>query len=444
MRPDPDRGIASFPYTMYRGGMTGDEYAEKYELKRPKDTAWGEYLLATIELDRGKKPNGYHWFWGLSLLEDKLPDFAFEKTRKDLPEGSAIKAIDLEALKKLKFIVNALITRLENPAEIEEIDFSGLMFEKLANFSFFIFPALTNFKNTHFLETANFIHAIFYEAKFIDTYFFKNALFNKIEVSVQIDFSEANFLITASFNGAEINGVIKFNQTIFHNSSLFYAATFNQSAHFIGTKFEYYVPRFYNATLNADMIWRSDVNNWPTTERHEKDKTDVHHTARILENRNAYENLASHMKKMDRDHDEHFFFRQETRCRQQFEKNYFTYCSYWLYEKFANYGYGVESAVAAWFWHMVLGAQAIAIVAFANACWKAGAWETAKSVLCSIPLSFANAHGFLPFHKGAVSGCYELFEKNLLFNIIWGFQTILGVILLFLLLLTLRIRFRLK
>ncbi len=135
------------------------------------------------------------------------------------------------------------------------------------------------------------------------------------------------------------------------------------------------------------------------------------------------------------------------RCRQKFEENYFTYCSYWLYEKFANYGYGIESAVAAWFWHMVLGAHIIAIMAFVNAWWagwKDGALEITKSILCAVPVSFSNAHRFLFFKDGAFSGCYGYFTENLFFNIIWGFQTVIGIILLFLLLLTLRIRFRLK
>ncbi len=427
--------------------MTYEELDDGIERIPVKDCPWGKYFLAVIDLDKGKKPYGYHWFWGLHLLDHKFSYFDFEKAKRDLPEGNHFKEIDRSALENLLPHVDTLRAAIGDPVEIDKIDFSGLIFENAVDFSNFMFPVPADFKNTVFLDAVHFISVNFYQADFVNAHFFSRAAFSGIEVSVGIDFSKAKFFFNASFIRAKINGIAEFNQTIFSGVPFFQDITFKQSAYFIDAKFETHVPRFYNATLNIDIIWAQDINCWPQIKKHENDETDGHYRGRILENRNAYENLASHMKKMDRDHDEHFFFRQETRCRQQFEKNYFTYCSYWLYGKFADYGYGIESAVAAWFWHMVLGAQAIAIVAFANAWlagWKDGAWVTAKSVLCSIPLSFANAHGFLPFHKGALSGCYTYFMDSNFFNTIWAFQTVLGVIFLFLFLLTLRIRFRLK
>ncbi len=420
--------------------MTGDEYAKKYGLKRPKDTAWGEYLQATLDLDRGKKARGYHWFWGLSLLEDKLPNFSVEKIKKELPSDSPYREGSMESNANLRPLVDALKVKIGDPAEIDKIDFSGLMFEELVDFSFFIFPAPIDFKNTHFLKHARFIKTVFHEAEFVDAYFRDKASFSSIKVLVKIDFSRVNFFSSTSFLEAKIGGIIKFNQAKFSGVLVFQDVTFKQSAYFIGAQFEDHVPYFYNANLNADIIWDWDVNFWPSTGKHKNDITDENHEARVIKNQSAYENLSSHMKKLDKYHDEHFFYRQEMRCR-RWRSNYTAKCFYVLYEWLSDYGYGIKQALFYWFIHIFVGSIFIgdnATKVDNNGC------DLANNYPLDFAVSFANAHGFLPFHKGALKGCYEAFAENDIFNIIWGVQTIVGIPLLFLLVLTVRIRFRLK
>ena len=464
-RPDPDRGIASFPYTMYRGGMTDKKLDDEIQRTPAENSPWGRFLLETIRLDTlHKKPRGWHWFWAFK----KLSGLNLEKIQKKLPEEHPFKSIKFrksfliseltDAILLLKKELKTIGDIKETTEDIKEINFFRLGFKNI-NFAYFIFPIKVFFRETHFYEEADFTLAFFFDDVDFNGTIFNNkavfdiAIFNaklsssKAVFKYIVFFTRVKFVGGVNFGGARFTSAVDFSDTIFFGEAFFDGIKTKTHANFTNTEFKTLAPSMHDAVLYSGIKWDRNVNLWPHPQIREDNETDKAYKNRIEKNQNAYENLSSHMKKLDKYHDEHFFFRQETRCRQQFEKNYFTYCSYWLYGKFANYGYGIESAVAAWFWHMVLGAYIIAIVAFINAwlaCWKDGALVTAKSVLCSIPLSFANAHGFLPFHKGALKDCYELFDGNILFNIIWGFQTVLGIVFLFLLLTTIRIRFRLR
>ncbi len=408
---------------------------------------WYWLMQESILLDNNSpEPAGWHWLVFLHyILEADLADI-----QKTLPEEHPLKLSRLPTdsdKQEFKRIIENFYMISGNPEIIQKIYFANLIFNEEVNFSNFIFPLPVDFTDTDFKKIAHFNKAFFYQATFIRTRFFDIASFLEIQTLIEINFNDAVFYNIAHFINSKFKGVANFSRVTFSSRVFFNSVIFEQMAYFINTRFEVHTPNFYNAKISADLIWECDVNYWPQTEKHEMDETDAYRRVRIKQNRNAYENLVSQMNKLDKYHDGHFFYRQETRCRQQFEKNYFTYCSYWLYEKFADYGYGVESAVAVWFWHMVLGAQAIAIMAFINAwwaSWKGGAWETTKSVFCSIPISIANSHSFLFFNKGPLSGCYKYFTGNNFFNTVWLFQIILGVIFLFLLLLTLRTRFRLK
>ena len=438
--------------------MADKKLDDGIERKPAENNPWGRFLLETIRLDiYHEKPKGWHWFCAFRDLSGS----DLEQIQQTLPEEHPFKSktpTQSFLVPELIDAVALLKNALKIAGDVKEINFSRLGF-KNADFPHFIFPIKVFCKETYFYEKADFRGAFFFDdVEFTGTVFNSRAIFHRAIFNAELSFSKAVFKYNVFFTRVKFVGDVNFGDAEFNDSVMLRDAIFVGDAFFdgiktishtdfINTKFKKRAPSMYDAVLYSGIKWDRDINLWPHPHIREDNETDKDYKDRITSNQSKYENLASHMKKLDKYHDEHFFFRQETRCRQQFEKNYFTYCSYWLYGKFADYGYGVESAVAAWFWHMVLGAHIIAIMAFINAWWagwKDGYWEAIKSVTCSIPVSFSNAHSFLFFKDGAFSGCYELFEGNLLFNIIWGFQTILGVIFLFLLLLTLRIRFRLK
>ena len=149
------------------------------------------------------------------------------------------------------------------------------------------------------------------------------------------------------------------------------------------------------------------------------------------------------MSKLEKPLDRHRFFRYKMRARRRLDGFPLRVIN-WLFEKTADYGWGVSRAFTWWFGHWVL----FAAILFANAWPSIGSANLGKFVLASIETGFANAHAFLFL---TASGGYLEESRNLLeSNDAWGLvkgvgvaEAILGPIFLFLLLLTLQKRFRL-
>ena len=116
----------------------------------------------------------------------------------------------------------------------------------------------------------------------------------------------------------------------------------------------------------------------------------------------------------------------------------------WLFDKTCDYGWGVGRAFVCWIGHWII----FAIILFVNAMPALKEVSYYTIVLASLGTSFANAHAFLflATKNGYLSECLHLLEKNDrwgLVNAVGVIETILGPIVLFLLLLTIRNRFRL-
>ena len=387
--------------------------------------AWHTFFRDAAEIDtQDAHPRGWSWFWGLyDLYADPydLEEFDIATIQTKLPDDHWLKKIDDDDLKNIchtihnnevgegEAFLNPVIGLLNALREVKnpysaEMDFSNFNFDTYINFSNLIFLRKISFAHAKFSQDAIFDNAIF-----LDEVNFDNAIFSK-----DATFDKTLFYGKAFFTNAKFSEEIKFD-----------SAEFFRHTNFMNTKFIKYVPSFHKAVIHSNTSWDMNIKHWPLLENSKDEEV-----AKIISgNQNTYENLASHMKNLDKYHDEHFFFRQEMRCRRVFE-NFFIRFPYAFYDVVSDYGYSIEKAFYWWALHILLGTAFI--------------WGVTKNALCALPVSFANAHGFLPFHKGSLSGCYKLFLENDIFNIIWGFQTVFGILFLFLLLLTLRIRFRLK
>ncbi len=458
---------------------------EKNEIKPipHKNDPWGKFLNHTFLADIiSDKPLGYHWFWGLYHLSNtlnKTPKFKLATIQNNIPDEHWLKNIDShDAPNYLNTFLEVLLKGLGEPKEIKVIDFSELNIKEYTRLSDFSEPQLSNFifpievhfqsiqissidfSNSVFFRTvlfncakisgsAIFSNAVFFgEAYFLGTEFAIDARFDEVEfrslatfssarLPADTTFSKTKFFSRASFEEAKFSYGVNFKKTIFYHDVLFDDATFTATANFTGAKFKNMVPNFYDTKISTDIIWERDVNFWPSTTNWINCRTDEEckeeteeYEERMTDNEKAYANLSACMKKLDKYHDQHFFYRQEMRCRQRLEKNPFIRFPNIAYEWLADYGYGFGYALSWWSLHIVLGAIII------------GA-ET-RNALCAFPVSFANAHGFLFLNDGILIDCYDKFQKMTSFKVIWGIQKIVGIPLLFLVLLTLRIRFRLK
>ncbi len=411
---------------------------------------WNTFLKKIIEPKKSAAHNGWRWLCAISYLVDiRHPRYI----REDLPDEHPLK-LDNATFINFETLAENLKSDLGNPTKIEKIDFSGLTFKECVDFSNFIFPIDVDFSNTKFLKNVYFNNAIFYEtADFEDAEFqekksysketakFRNTVFKKIA-----NFRNATFWGYANFKGSKLMGRAFFQEAKFKcHAPRFYDATFNNEITWAGIKLPYFTKARVDKykKVKGEFIPISD-RKFFTRIKHRK-IIKKNHRRRIEENQNSYENTSILLKEANKYHDQHFFFRQEMRCR-RWLGNFFNCSLYWLYQLSADYGYGVGLALACWALHIILGV--VALIFFITPSWEYTNPEFQKILNCAMPVSFANAnpYTFFGFESEKLKSCYEMLENRLPIGsgVIQIVQSIMGTLFLFLLLLTLRVRFRLN
>lgn len=268
-----------------------------------------------------------------------------------------------------------------NDSKFEERYFSGGV----------MFPQLANFTNAKFLARASFRKVLFGNDE--------SAYSRRIWPERRADFSGAEFKAATDFRGAIFGGV----------------------------------PAFFHTTLHEDTDFgRVD---W---EKAETDNIPVDYAIR------AWERLELIMSKLEKPLDRHRFFRLKMRARRRADGRFLRVVN-WLFETIADYGWGVGRAFSWWLGHWIVAS----LILFANACFGTTTIAWWKLSLAALGTGFSNAHPFL--FLTANGGYLEKGRKLLEDNDAWGLLTVgmgaaeavLGPIFLFLLLLTLRNRFRL-
>lgn len=136
--------------------------------------------------------------------------------------------------KKWNKWANDLLARreeLEKSGEWEDIcyaDFEDYIFEKDANFSGFIFPDFAAYTSAVFKEKAFFSRAIFHGSAFFDKTTFQR----------DTRFFDAQFKSFATFSNATFENEITFSSSNFKVASLFESTTFTKIARFFHVKFD--------------------------------------------------------------------------------------------------------------------------------------------------------------------------------------------------------------
>lgn len=301
--------------------------------------------------------------------------------------------------------------------------FSGARFKKYAGFIGTEFMGGASFANVTFEA-----QVMFNDSKFEERYFSGNTIVPHL----------------ADFRNAKFHGRSSFREVLFGNDEGTYSrrlwperradftdALFATTTDFRGAAFGG-APAFFNASLHEDtdfgrIDWdKADTDNIP-----------VDYAIR------AWERLELMMSQLEKPFDRHQFFRLKMRARRRSDPVLLRAVN-WLFDKTCDYGWGVSRAFACWFGHWAISA----VVLFANAVPAMNCVCLYKIALASVGVSFANAHAFLFLTGG--EGYLEESLRLLIENDEWGLVTgvgitesILGPILLFLVLLTLRNRFRL-
>ena len=355
------------------------------------------------------------------------------------------------------------------------MDFSGHTFESEANFSDLVLID-SNFKGAHFKRIVHFdrstfqVSATFDEAHFHHQAFFHGAQFLSAShfFNTKFDcgasFADANFdgvwftgaefsgdgfgkgaipEILVSFGNVKFGSYVDFRETIFGSiEEDWRRGRFERVVDFSGAEFVARtsftkatfggVPAFFDAALYDDTEFDGVV--W---DRKAARRIRASYAVR------AWERLELMMSQLEKPQDRHRFFRFKMRARRQTD-GVLLNCLNWLFEITSDYGWGVSRALISWLAHWI----SVALLLFGNACFHAVNPDVSKLAWSALGTSFANAHAFLGLARegGYLAASRELMASH----DVWGLlpvigtvQSMLGPVFLFLLLLTLRNRYRL-
>ena len=341
------------------------------------------------------------------------------------------------------------------------IDFSCIEFSQFICFVGFIFGGETKFENARFsndvllfndavfagnvsFDEAEFWHdTLFLKAEFAgsasfrETQFIRQAFFSHSRFTRITDFESASFSGNAQFDSTKFEGETRFVKTVFARNADFQSAEFTRPIHFQRATFESRIPSFFDATLYEYIDWHGS--RWP----------DVPNGAdQAREQVQYYQRLGLLMNQLEKPNDQHFFFRKEMRAQRSAEGWNVAHLMNWFYEMLCDYGYGLGRISTIWAAHMIIGAIAIWISKLLNSDEGVSIWHTGYEMLSELPsalvISFSNSHALLGLGRSFLQDTFIAWKDVPLFNIIGGVQTVVGVILLFFLLLTVRNRFRMR
>jgi hypothetical protein len=327
-----------------------------------------------------------------------------------------------------------------NSVFLSGVNFTSAIIRYDAKFSRVTFLGNVNFSSSKFSGRAEFdesnisMHIDFTETKFMDTLKFNNALikrdanFIEAEISSEALFLGASFLGITSFRSVNFSRMADFSSAVFSGPTDFINASFSDIASFINAKFAHPVqfdkarfkkhpPEFHGASLHEGTRWH-DV-TWPPIPGSRADAIDH------LDN---YERLKQEMERLKKHEAEQFFFIRETQCREVrdgFPKNLVSRLFGW----FSDYGTSVAKPLKA-----LAATWAICGILFENLTTM----PAAKAWLFSAASLFDLLGARRNFFEA------EMKEMRGFAAFVATVETAVGLVLLFLLGLALRNRFRMR
>lgn len=343
--------------------------------------------------------------------------------------------------------------------------FGNAMFRSQAHFSSMIFSGDVSFAEAKF-QSDVFFHALFEcGAQFCAATFSGDSFFAGNFFCGNADFSATTFLKRAAFNNSHFYGKVQFDSILFESSCTFESAMFLNDVRFSSAVFGGFAyfsevdfggfgvdstvtfsdcqflkptsfrnaifhsqyPDLSGAVLHDKTEFTASPENWPpsTLQPPEEAKASC---ARI---RHA-------IAKQGLPEEEHFFYRREMGfdCR---IGPIWQRLPYQLFGQLSDFGYSIQRPVEA----LLLLWISPAFYFLAHAQAYAGHVSVYPQIGRALALSFANIFNFLGFHRTFFAPDYV---QNLpaFLQVLSGFQTVAGVVLLFFLGLGLRTRFRLR
>jgi uncharacterized protein YjbI with pentapeptide repeats len=403
------------------------------ELKPAEENPW--YVLATICDKKDKDDNGIIvngraiekcevWNTCLRHLIDEpfrasligqdpyIPLF-------DSPKWDDIKEVVVERFEKrtngskLPSLTN--IVDFSNTCFSKKVDFKNFVFFSTANFNGSTFENEVDFEGAFFLSHANFHKkTIFQErANFRDVTFYRNAVFTQAEFHGEAIFGLSVFKDQVDFQNAQFLGNSNFAKCEFKMPCDFYVA-----------KFHTLYPVLLNTTFRKKITLSAKINlkeitYWPDLQSCQQNPEEAKYSCEVLREQMEAQGLHEQA---------HFFFRREMHFARK-TGSFWQAIPNWLFYVVSDYGYSILLPFV-WLYNFWMGG-ALIFLQF-----------TELTKFKSLGLSISNLLQITGLQRVYWSDVIECLPSWLKF--LGGLQTLLAIPLLFLLLLGLRNRFRLK
>ncbi len=314
-------------------------------------------------------------------------------------------------------------------------------------FKFCKFRLSADFKKARFEANAFFDRANFRDSTyFVETVFANQASFLGSNFAAEASFSDSRFKNAATFHDAHFHATTSFRRAQFHRPPGYFQTRVHEDTDFSEVDWSE-AERRYTLIPSIGERKSEDQNQLasrlypdthpPLTSTFIDRDREIDHAIR------AWERLAVIMNGIGNHAEEHKFFRFAMRARRFRSQSRLFKLANWLFEVLAAYGWSVRRSLG--FWSAVWLLPSLLFACRAHALSDVGWWPL---VLQSMAVSFSNAHAFLGL--GSQGGYLREAREGLLdtipclLTVTGTFQAVFGPILLFLLLLTLRNRFRIR
>ena len=319
-------------------------------------------------------------------------------------------------------------TRFDLSTRFDKAQFRGRAFFDGASF-----VGTADYMGTQFSCGCSFSGASFEAAYFNDAQFSERGFPSNICPQTLVDFTNVKFMSAVEFREVVFGDiepdyfraiwperVVDFSGATFASQASFYKATFASA------------PAFFETTLHEDTNF--DSVHW---EHGMGTRIRPGYAVR------AWERLELMMSQLEKPFDRHRFFRFKMRYRRQLDSPLLCVMNK-MFELICDYGWGVQRAF--WWW---LGHWGVfSLLLFANTGLHLTPRDYWSCGQAALGIGFANGHAFLGLANdgGYLESSRRLLESNDVFGLlalVGTVQSVLGPTLLFLLLLTIRNRFRL-
>ena len=380
-------------------------------------------------------------FSGRLLIGADFEDAEFKK-------AADFRGVQFLGLTNLK---NASFPSTE-PATPGVASFSNSRFHNRVDFTETRFPYDTKFKDVMFDGAAVFRKARFQAKEGRTGSSYGGSIFTRSVFRVEADFSGSTFCAAGKFDGVEFKDAAKFEDAKFRGKCDFNNASFKGTTSFANVTF-FRPPKFFETELHEDANF-SHV-DWSVAESSYRRLWHIlaspEHFRQVAGEAGdavrAWDRLALIMSQREKLPERHLFFRLKMHALRDRDGCTLPSIMNFLFDVTCDYGWGIRKAFLWWFGHIVLGALILGVAALMGpASGDSSFWHIFGD---GASVSFANAHAFLGlaseggYLHDARSALGDAVQLKWAFKCVGVVQAVLGPILLFLLLLTLRNHFRL-